>query len=236
MRKSTLKLMSLIGLGLITSMNSCSEDDGAEPTDNTTPTIATPTTYEFMRNGSSSVSYGGQTDRLNQLSEIKDVLKKGDNGQAVSAQTLKDMFANVNDNGGGNFSFTSSKQLKSKTFTMDQAYFEDMFNAVETASSAGAKNITAANGIAGIATRGSGKTILVDENGREFTQLIEKGLMGATFYNQIVNNYLTDEKIGDQVNNTDLEEGKNYTKMEHHMDEAFGYMGAPIDFGSNLHR
>jgi len=233
MKKSTVKLMSLIGLGLITTLNSCSEDDGTEPTKNITPTITTPTTYEFSRNGSSSVSYSGQTDRLNQLAEIKDVLKKGDNGEVILAKTLEDMFANTNDNGGGNFSFTTTKQLKSKTFTIDQTYFEDLFNAAEQASNSGAIKIVAANGTAGLATRASGKTILVDENGREFTQLIEKGLMGATFYNQIVNTYLTDERVGDQVNNADLEAGKNYTKMEHHMDEAFGYVGAPVDFRSN---
>ena len=195
----------------------------------------TPTSYKFSRNGLSSVSYDGQTTRLNQLADIKSKLTEGDNGNVVSAQVLKDMFANVNGNGNGHFSDTvsTSKQLKNKTFSLDQAYFEALFDSVEVASRAGANNDTAASGKAGIAYRSGGKTILVDQNGREFTQLIEKGIMGATFYNQIVNTYLTDDRIGMQVNNTDLVSDKNYTLMEHHMDEAFGYLGAPFDFASN---
>lgn len=226
------KPTTLLSLALSISLFSCSDDDD---TPEITPavTLETPASYEFTRNGMSSVSYSGQTDRLNQLGELKAELVRADNGNTISAQILKDMFANVGGNGNGNFSFTSSKQLKNKTFSIDQTYFEDLFDKTATASIDGANGTMAANGTAGIANRSGGKTILVDANGREFTQLIEKGLMGATFYNQIVNNYLTDAQIGDGVNNTDLDSGKNYTKMEHHMDEAFGYLGAPVDFKSN---
>lgn len=28
-------------------------------------------------------------------------------------------------------------------------------------------------------------------------------------------------------------DGKNYTKLEHHFDEAFGYFGAPVDYKAN---
>ena len=54
--------------------------------------------------------------------------------------------------------------------------------------------------------------MLVDENGREFKRIIEKGLMGATFYNQIVNNYLTSSKIGSAVDNETIDSanGKYY--------------------------
>ena len=235
MKKVNLKFIISIGIIAGLSLSSCKEDDAVEPATPKDPveTVNTPAVYDFTRNNVSTVSYSGQTDRLNQLSEIKTKLANGDNGMMVSAQDLKDMFANTGDNGNGNFSFSSTKQLKNKTFSLDQTYFEDLFDAAEAASASGKVGTQASNGVAGIANRSGGKTILVDENGREFTQLVEKGLMGATFYNQIVNTYLTDSKIGDGVNNTDLEDGKNYTKMEHHMDEAFGYFGAPIDFQTN---
>ena len=43
-------------------------------------------------------------------------------------------------------------------------------------------------GVAGVLTSKDGKKIyLVDENGMEYTQLIEKGLMAKTFFNQIMN-------------------------------------------------
>jgi len=63
--------------------------------------------------------------------------------------------------------------------------------------------------------------------------LIEKGLMGTVMYNQIYNTCFSDERTGDDVENTNLREGKNYTDMEHHWDEAFGYFNPPIDFTSN---
>ncbi len=197
--------------------------------------IDTPATYTFTRNGESSVSYSGQTERLDQLEEIKEYLKLADAGGVISAQALLDMFANTGDNDGGHFSFSSTKQLKDKTFVpdLDVQLFEDLIARAAAASVDGSGGAVASNGTAGLITReNSGSTILVDENGREFTQLIEKGLMGAVFYNQIYNTYLTADRIGDTVENVVLAEGKNYTAMEHHWDEAFGYWDPPVDFTS----
>ena len=197
--------------------------------------IDTPATYAFSRNGETSVSYSGQTDRLNQLEEIKEYLKLADAGGVISEQVLLDMFANTGENGGGNFSFSSSKQLKNKTFLpdLDVQLFEDLFARAAAASIEGSNAIFATNGTAGLKTReNSGATILLDEKGREFTQVIEKGLMGAVFYNQIYNTYLTDDRIGNAVENVAMSEGKNYTAMEHHWDEAFGYWDPPVDFTS----
>jgi len=197
--------------------------------------METPATYEFTREGASTVFYGGQTDRLNMVEEIKEVLRAGDAGGTVSEQVLLDMYANTGGNGGGNFSFTSDRQLKDKTFTpdLDHNFFENFFAGAAAASVNGNNGVTASNGTAGLITReNSGNTILVDEKGREFTQLIEKGFMGSVFYHQIFNVYLSDERIGDEVENTELIEGENYTAMEHHLDEAFGYWDPPLDFTS----
>ncbi|MEX0601034.1 MAG: DUF4856 domain-containing protein, partial [Rhodothermales bacterium] len=197
--------------------------------------IEAPATYEFTRNGESSVSYSGQTDRLDMLEEIKAYLGTGDGGGLLSEQDLLDMYENTGGNGGGNFSFTSDRDLKSKTFPpdLDANFFETLFADAAAASQNGSAGVEASSGTAGLITReNSGKTILVDENGREFTQLIEKGMMGSVFYHQIYNVYLTDARIGDQVNNVDLNEGSNYTAAEHHWDEAFGYWDPPLDFTS----
>ena len=168
--------------------------------------IATPDTYAFTRNGETTVSYSGQIDRLNMVEEIKNgILKEGDQGNVISEQVLLDAFANTGDNGGGFYSFTSDRQLKSKTFQpdLDDRLFENLFASAATASVAASGGQMAANGTAGLLIReNSGNTVLVDENGREFTQLIEKGLMGAVFYNQIYNVYLSDARTGDDVENT----------------------------------
>ena len=196
--------------------------------------LETPDTYSFMRNGESSVSYSGQTDRLNMVAEMKSYLGQGDAGEVISEDALLAMFTNEGGNGGGNFSFTSDRQLADKTFAPDRDanLFEGIFADAAAASQNGANGVMASDGTAGLIERADGGTILVDANGREFTQLVEKGLMGAVFYNQIYNVYLTDDRIGSSVENEELEDGENYTTMEHHWDEAFGYFAAPIDFTS----
>jgi hypothetical protein len=207
--------------------SSCDEND-------VTPDLDVPDTYDFQRDGASTVFYGGQSDRLNQLTEIKNYLRTGDNGALLDAQKLNDMFANTNGDGNGNFSFTSSRQLKDKTFIADLTFFENLFEGAEAASAAGNSGTTASDGEAGLLTRSNGNTILVDGNGKEFTQVFEKGIMGSTFLNQIFNVYLTDARVGNSVNNETPVSGENYTDMEHHWDEAFGYYGVPVDFPGNI--
>lgn len=225
MRKLTSASLLLLVITLF--FTACGEDDA-------TPDLNVPESYAFEREGISTVAYTGQADRLKQVTEIKNYLKTGDNGSLLDAQHLNDMFANTGGNGNGNFSFTSSIQLKNKTFLADVAYFESLFDEIETASVAGDNGTTATEGEAGLLTRSNGSTILVDGNGKEFTQLVEKGLMGSVFLNQIFNVYLTNDRTGDDVNNETLVTDKNYTDMEHHWDEAFGYFGVPVDFPVNL--
>lgn len=190
--------------------------------------VSLPATYNFSRGGETTVSFSGQTERLDQLSEMKALMGEANIGNSVSGQALLDMFANTNGNGGGNFSFESTKQLKNKTFISAVSNIESLLSEMGTNS----QNPGAASaGTAGLLERtGNGKTILVDANGREYAQLIEKGLMGSVFLNQIYNTYLTDNRTGDDVQNISLRDGENYTDLEHHWDEAFGYFGVPIDF------
>ncbi len=213
--------------------------DGVESTISATVTtgklIDAPETYEFTRNGESSVSYSGQTDRLDMVEEMKAYLAAGDGGGILSEQALLDMYENTGGNGGGHFSFTSDRQLKDKTFPpdVDERLFENLFAGAAAASRNGNAGETATDGTAGLIVReNSGNTILVDERGREFTQVIEKGMMGSVFYHQIFNVYLTDARVGNGVENVELVADRNYTPMEHHWDEAFGYWDPPLDFTS----
>lgn len=230
MKKSTFKFLALIGLAFVISFSSC-EDDKTSPattSNNCEIQVTTPATYSFNRLGNSTVSYSGQTSRLDQLGEMTVELKKADAGTNISSSTLLNMYANTNNP----FSQVYTKNLKSKTFALDTTYFKNLL--IDAAAASGTTT-TASDGVIGLLQRSNGSSILVDAGGREYTQLFEKGLMGATFYNQIVNNYLTVDKIGSSVDNSaiDSANGKYYTAMEHHFDEAFGYMGFPIDFSSN---
>jgi hypothetical protein len=221
-------LLAVAALAGATLLSSC---DGEDPE---VIKLEVPSTYAFTRENKSTVSYTGQTSRMDQLAEMKVWLLKGDKGEAVSAQSLKDMFVNKDGNGGGSFTKSYEKQLKEKTYSFDQAYFEGLMDQFAAASAEGAKGTQAEEGKAGLIKRSSGSTVLVDANGKELTQLIEKGLMGATFYYQICEVYLTESKIGNAINNSTVVDGQHYTDMEHHWDEAFGYLGVPVDYPANI--
>jgi len=202
--------------------NSCVYDEG----------YTIPTTYAFTdASGNSTVSYSGQTERLDQLSEMVVLMKTG-TSTTLDAQVLKDMFSNENGNGNGNFSFTSTKQLKNKCFSVDQSLFESFMDALAAASVDHAN--TAADGVAGTLSSGT-STYLFDENGVEHVQVIEKGLMGAVFLNQALNVYFGSAKMDvDNTTAVDPSAGKYYTTMEHHFDEAFGYFGVDTDFPATV--
>ena len=63
---------------------------------------------------------------------------------------------------------------------------------------------------------------MVDAKGIEYGQLVQKGLTGAVMLDQISNVYLGDEKMS--VDNKTIVTGTNYTQLEHHWDEAYGYL------------
>ncbi|MBK6524213.1 MAG: DUF4856 domain-containing protein [Crocinitomicaceae bacterium] len=103
------------------------------------------------------------------------------------------MFANTGGNGGGNFSFTSTKKLQDKCLAADTSLFIDYMDSLAIASADFAN--TAADGQAGTLTSGT-STYLFAANGIEYTQLIEKGLMGAVFMYQATNIYFGSDKMG----------------------------------------
>lgn len=212
----------------------CTDEDAlnysieAQKDDGSCEFYTVPSNYEFTDDaGNNTVSYSGQTDRLNQLEELTTYMKTGTSA-IISANVMRDMFYNTNDNGNGNFSFSSSKQLGNKCLFSDTAMFTAWMTDLAAASIDYAS--TAANGQAGTLNSGS-STYLFDANGQEQVQLIEKGLMGAVFMNQALNTYFGSSKMDvDNSTAVDADAGKYYTEMEHHWDEAFGYFGAPTDY------
>lgn len=185
-----------------------------------------PDNYNFQ-----NTDYSGQTTRLNMLEAMTAYMKTGNERAVIDAQQLKNMYANANNPFSDEALNSASKDLKSKTFEPDQAMFESFMDSLALASQSAGQS--GSNGIAGIVTSKDGaKSYLFAANGYEYTQLIEKGLMGACFYFQATSGYLSEEKIGAAVDNTEVTEGKG-TAMEHHWDEAFGYLGVPADFPAN---
>jgi hypothetical protein len=217
-------------------------DENADTDDGTCSfAVVTPDEYVFTdADGNSTVSFDGQRQRLNMLSEMTVYLKTSNTpGTALDAATLISMY--------GNDGYTwddteelgmtgSSKQLRSKTVGGDAFWtgtFEGYMNGIAEASAQTvADETTGAAGVAGVvASTTSDSKYLQSAQGQEWTQLIEKGLMGACFYYNISSVYLASGKM--DVDNSvavDAAGGKFYTEMEHHWDEAYGYFTDAINY------
>lgn len=228
------KLTLIAFLAGTTFFMSCSNDD-----DNTT-TVNAPETYTFTREGATSVSYSGQTTRIQMGEEFITALK--DNTRTEAA--LDAMFAH--EAGNNDFSNAdlnaSGKNIRSKTAassdyfssnttaaTQIKAQF-DTWIAAQVSEVFPNWNANASAGNAGqIQEAGGGPIRYVNSKGLELNQAINKSLIGALMTDQILNNYLSESVLdaGDNVANNNanmLEDGKNYTTMEHKWDEAFGYL------------
>jgi hypothetical protein len=231
-----LKMTSIAAIGLI----GCGEDTSGPSTEPVSSSVKSssssvveselPTTYNF-----SNISFGGQTTRLDMLAEITTLAKTGnEQGVQVSAARLKAMYANdttvanrfeaaeLNDIG------VASKVLKSKTWAGVDVLVEAWMDSLELAS----QNTEAGEaGLAGVVySKDGAKSYLQGANGFEYTQLIEKTLMGAVNYNQAVNYYLNvDEKIAESIDNEEVTEGKG-TALQHHWDEGFGYFTSDVTY------
>lgn len=222
-------IYSLAVLMIITATSCRKKTQEPEPTPETPtgPAYSVPTSYTFV-----NVSYTGQTQRLDMVAEMKAYMSTGNTSLTVlSAQKLKDMYANANSQFTNTALNTSGKDIKSKTFLVDQTLFETFMDNIAAASTS---TVAGSNGVAGVVTSPvtSTKKYLCDANGVEWNQVIEKGLMGSLMYYQTTAVYLDAAKIGNSVDNSTVVAGQG-TAMEHGWDEAFGYFGVPVDFPTN---
>lgn len=230
-------ILMIVGSFAVAGLTSCKKEGCTDKTANNynskakkddgtcTYDYAVPSNYQFTdANGNSTVSYAGQTDRLNQLREIVAKIESGQT-QTIVAQDLKDMFANVGGNGNGNFSFTSTRQLKDKCFSLDQTLFEQWLDSAAIASQSYTQ--TATNGQAGILSNGT-STYLFSKNGFDVKEMTEKLGMSAVFMYQALNVYFGSTNMS--ADNSTPVAGQFYTAMEHYWDEAFGYFGVNPNF------
>ena len=214
---NTAKKIFFLITGLLL-LNSC------DKADDDTSQYTIPSTYNF-----DNVDYSGQEQRIAMLSELKSYMASANTANTVlDADRLQAMFTNNASTAGWQGTYEDSKQIKSKTFEQEQVNFENMLNDLATAS----QSTTAGqSGQAGVVTSSNGaKNYLLNENGLELGQVIEKGLMGALLYYQATAVYMESGKI-DSDNET-VEDGRG-TEMEHSWDEAFGYFGVPKTFPSD---
>ncbi|MEX0639305.1 MAG: DUF4856 domain-containing protein [Balneolaceae bacterium] len=223
---------------LATTLFSCDLTNSA-----TDSSLETPETYEFNRDGESSVSFTGQTARIKMATELFGAMSDFDNS---TEELLLQMYRNQTADGGDADPYsdpalnTETKSVKSKV-----AASTDYFSA-NSAISAEIKaqfeewisgqinevfpneNQLAEQGVAGQIADGS-STRYVNGKGFEYDQLLAKSLNGALIADQILNNYLSTSVLDAGTNRTDndnrvLDGESNYTTMEHKWDEAYGYL------------
>ena len=215
------------------------------------PTVTAPDTYAFTRDGSTTVSYSGQTTRIAMAEEIISAFKT----TTLTEAEIDAMFAHVQD--GDDFSDidlnASDKSVRSKTAASTDYYASNTTDAkairgeFDNWISSQVNDVfpnwsgTASSGIAGQLQQAGGGTVrYINENGLEYNQVFAKALIGGLMTDQILNNYLGTAVLDAGSNEEDndavtLVDGKNYTNMEHKWDEAYGYLfGAAFDGASPL--
>lgn len=217
---------------------SCSSDD-----DNA-PGVIAPDTYSFERNGSNTVSFSGQTTRIQMGEELISKLLDFDDPNA--AITALEMYRNETEDGGDAAPFnsadlnSSTKSIKSKTAASIDFFSSNTVEAAEIRSDFEEwieaqvaevfpnENTVAEPGQPGQISDGS-STRYVDARGLEYNQMVNKGLIGALMLDQALNNYLSPAVLDEADNRTNNDagitaEGESYTTMEHKWDEAYGYI------------
>jgi len=236
MNKYFLTFTAIAGL----TFTSCSSDDDSlelSPCDNCTIEFEVPDSYAFTRDGSSTVSFDGQTTRIKMGQE----LLSNFNVPTNSVDDLNGMFAHVE--GDSDFEEValneSDKSLRSKvaasadyfsTNATDQALIRadlDGFISAQVSEVYPNWEVAAEAGVPGQLADGE-STRYVNANGLEYNQMFAKSLIGGLMTDQILNNYLSTAVLdeAENISNNDadiVEEGKDYTTMEHKWDEAYGY-------------
>lgn len=207
---------------------SCKKDKDNETLKVPYETLSTSSNYFTTfkgADGNTSVDFSGQTTRINMLKEM-DAYIKTFGTAPLSTSKLNNMFANTGTPfTAADLNAATDKTIISKTAqsfsatdaNAERTWFKNHFDSIAVASTYAAQ--TAATGVPGKLG-----TYLVNGKGFEYAQFIQKGLMGAMMLDQISNIYLGTEKMN--ADNEILVSGKNYTALEHHWDEAYGYLTA----------
>ncbi|ANW96008.1 hypothetical protein AXE80_06810 [Wenyingzhuangia fucanilytica] len=194
--------------------------------------LTVPENYEFSRNETTTVDYSGQTTRLLQVNEIGALLT-----QTNPLPTQEDFTNRFNQA----VSFTDaslngSKNVRSKVAASVGLYATNQNDAdaikadfdsyLTNQLAVIASDKEASQGVAGIY---DGKRYF-NEKGLEYNQAFYKGLIGALAIDQTLNHYfnrLDDNFDGSNAYRTEndaVASTDGSTTMEHHFDEAYGYV------------
>jgi len=225
--KNSLIFLSSLMLFVIVG---CSSDDDND--DDGAALIDTPTEYSFesrFNSGESSVSYSGQVVRNLLINDIK--TQMGADAGSGNPATLVSMMANDNANQAILSSAGDMSTVQTKYHDISTSHLNDRLTAVDSYIIPGYNaNATAlVNGWVQECVT-NGKTRLTGETaGIRLDQITQKTLWGAVSYWQATSKYMSKIPTDD---NSMASGDANYTAMEHHWDESFGYFGAALDYNT----
>ena len=221
--KNSLMFLSSLMLFVIVG---CSSDDDND--DDGAALIDTPTEYSFesrFNSGESSVSYSGQVVRNLLINDIK--TQMGTDAGSNNPATLVSMMANDNANQMILASAGDMSTVQTKYHDISTSHLNDRLTAVDSYIIPGydANAGTLINGWVQECVA-AGKT---RANGLRLDQITQKTLWGAVSYWQATSKYMSKIPTDD---NSMASGDANYTAMEHHWDESFGYFGAALDYNT----
>ncbi|MCF8714947.1 DUF4856 domain-containing protein [Joostella atrarenae] len=239
--KSTFTKSLLIASLAIASCSSDDDNMGGEEVIE----VTAPASYVFNRGSETTVSFTGQTQRIAMATELASAMMDFDNS---SEALLLNVYANEENPFSDTALNESGKSIKSKVAASAEYFATNtvLSNEIKTKLEGFLSSqinevfpnqeVVAEKGVAGQITGvGSTRIRYVSANGLEYNQTFAKSIIGSLMLDQAINNYLSDDVLdqGDNRSNNDddiVEDGKNYTTMEHKWDEAYGYLyGASQD-------
>ena len=225
--KNSLMFLSSLMLFVIVG---CSSDD--DNNDDGASLIDTPTEYSFesrFNSGESSVSYSGQVVRNLLINDIK--TQMGADAGSGNPATLVSMMANDNSDQVILSSAGDMSTVQTKYHDISTSHLNDRLTAVDSYIIPG-YNANATALVNGWVQESvvNGKTRLTGDNaGIRLDQITQKTLWGAVSYWQATSKYMSKIPTDD---NSMADGDDNYTAMEHHWDESFGYFGAALDYNT----
>ncbi|MCC2547248.1 DUF4856 domain-containing protein [Hymenobacter sp. BT175] len=228
----SLKFASLALITLAFGFTSCDDDNEAVPAlrtkmDASSLTATSRYTESFKdASGASTVDLSTSTTRLDMFTEFNNYMAQVAVAPPATPSTLDVNRLNSLYTGS---TFTapalnaSGLQLRNTTAASFSSANADVVRRYID------QNITklavASQSVNSVATPGSAGRLgryLVDGNGIEVNQVIQKALIGALLLDQIDNVLLTDQAL--KADNSKVVSGKTYSELEHNWDLAYGYM------------
>lgn len=228
MRRFSLKIF-VMGCVLV----SCSSNDDSSNSDDG---LVGPSTYQFTRNGSTTVNYINQINGILMAEEFVSALIDNGNskvelegmfinsGDYFSSASLNQSFVNLRNSIASSQDYYGSNSALSNSLKVDfdgwiTSQVEEVYpNWNSTASPGVSGRLLESDGL--ITRRYSAK-------GLQYNQAINKSLLGGFMIDQMLNDFLSTSVLDAGNNRIDndnelLVSGSNYTAMEHKWDEAFG--------------